>query len=91
MEVINERCCGLDVHKKTVVPCLITPQGQETRTFRTMTQGLLELADWLEERQVIHMVMESTGAFWKPIVRHEALFYREGMREPLLGSVAAGH
>jgi hypothetical protein len=52
MEVINERCCGLDVHKKRVVPCVITPQGQETRTFSTLTQGLLELADWLVECQV---------------------------------------
>lgn len=67
MEVINERCCGLDVHKKTVVACVITPQGQETRTFRTMTQGLLELADWLVEQGVTHAAMESTGVFWKPI------------------------
>jgi transposase len=47
MEVINERCCGLDIHKKTVVACRITPEGQETHTFSTMTVGLLELADWL--------------------------------------------
>jgi transposase len=67
MEVINERCCGLDLHKKTVVACVMTPQGQETRTFRTMTQGLLELADWLDERQITHVAMESTGVFWKPI------------------------
>jgi transposase len=67
MEVINERCCGLDVHKKTVVACRITPEGQETRTFRTMTAGLLELADWLVQGQVTHVAMESTGVFWKPI------------------------
>jgi transposase len=67
MEVINERCCGLDVHKKTVVACVITPQVQETRTFRTMTSGLLELADWLVEQGVTHAAMESTGVYWKPI------------------------
>jgi len=67
MEVIHERCCGLDVHKKTVVACVITPQGKETRTFSTMTQGLLEMADWLVERGVTHAAMESTGVFWKPI------------------------
>jgi transposase len=67
MEVIHERCCGLDVHKKTVVACVITPPGKETRTFSTMTQGLLEMADWLVERGVTHAAMESTGVFWKPI------------------------
>jgi transposase len=67
MEVIHERCCGLDVHKKAVVACVITPQGKETRTFSTMTQGLLEMADWLVERGVTHAAMESTGVFWKPI------------------------
>lgn len=67
MEVIHERCCGLDVHKKTVVACVITPQGKETRTFSTMTQGLLEMADWLVEQGITHVAMESTGVFWKPI------------------------
>jgi transposase len=67
MEVINERCCGLDVHKKRVVACVITPQGQETRTFSTLTQGLLELAAWLGECQVSHVAMESSGVFWKPV------------------------
>ncbi len=47
MRVLYERCCGLDVHKKTVVACVITPDGRETRTFGTMTPDLLELADWL--------------------------------------------
>ena len=47
IEVINERRCGLDVHKKRVVAYVIISQGQETRTFSTMTQGLLKkLADW---------------------------------------------
>jgi len=67
MDVINERCCGLDVHKKTVVACVITPEGQETRSFSAMTRGLLELADWLVAHRVTHVAMESTGVFWKPI------------------------
>ncbi len=72
MDVIYERCCGLDVHKKTVVACLITPgeAGQphkETRTFGTMTQDLLALADWLVAAGCTHVVMESTGVYWKPI------------------------
>ena len=49
MQVVHERCCGLDVHKKTVVACVITPEGQQTRTFGTMTRELLALADWLGE------------------------------------------
>lgn len=65
MEVLHERCCGLDVHKKTVVACAITPNGRELRTFSTMTEGLLTLAEWLEERQVTHVAMESTGIYWR--------------------------
>jgi transposase len=67
MQVINERCCGLDVHKKTVVACVITREGKEIQTFTTMTNDLLKLADWLSERGVTHVAMESTGVFWKPI------------------------
>ncbi len=67
MQVVYERCCGLDIHKKTAVACAITPEGQETRTFGTVTKGLLALADWLAARQVTHVAMESTGVFWKPI------------------------
>lgn len=67
MDVINPRCCGLDVHKKTVVACIITTRTKETRTFSTMTKDLLELKDWLNECGVTHVAMESTGVFWKPI------------------------
>jgi transposase len=67
MQVVHERCCGLDVHKKTVVACVITPEGQQTRTFGTMTRQLLALADWLGARGVTHVAMESTGVFWKPV------------------------
>lgn len=67
MQVLHERCCGLDVHKKTVVACVITPEGKEIKTFTTMTNGLLNLADWLAENGVTHIAMESTGVFWKPI------------------------
>lgn len=44
MEVIYERCCGVDVHKRKVVACVITPEGKEIRSFGTMTKGLLELS-----------------------------------------------
>ena len=67
MEVLYERCCGLDVHKKGIVACIITPEGKETRTFGTMTDDLLKLADWLASRHVTHVAMESTGSYWKPV------------------------
>lgn len=67
MEVVNPRCCGLDVHKKTVVACAITPEKKETRTFSTMTNDLLKLKKWLGECGVTHVAMESTGVLWKPV------------------------
>jgi len=67
MEVLHPRCCGLDVHKKTVTACVITPDGREIRTFGTMTNDLLQLKEWLHESKVTHVAMESTGVFWKPI------------------------
>ena len=67
MEVINPYCCGLDIHKKTIVACLITPAGKEIRSFGTMTESLLELADWLLLNNCTTVAMESTGVYWKPI------------------------
>lgn len=67
MEVLYERCCGLDVHKNSVVACAITPKGRETQTFGTMTEDLLALADWLSSLGVTHVAMESTGPYWKPV------------------------
>jgi transposase len=67
MEVLYPWCCGLDVHQKTVVACLITPEGKETRTFKTMTSDLLQLADWIVTKEVTHVAMESTGVFWRPV------------------------
>jgi transposase len=72
MDVLSPRCCGLDVHKKTVVAwCILSTKGrkpvQETRTFRTMTTDLLALADWLQEKGCSHGAMESTGVYWRPV------------------------
>ena len=72
MEVLNQCCAGLDVHKRTVVACLLRPgaSGQrrkELRTFGTMTADLLQLADWLAQAGCTHAAMESTGVFWKPV------------------------
>lgn len=72
MEVMFPRCCGLDVHKKTVVACVrIMHEGGKTektvRTFSTMTPDLLALCDWLSSFGVTHVAMESTGVYWKPV------------------------
>ena len=67
MEVINSCCCGLDIHKKTIVACLISSEGKEIRNFGTMTESLLELADWLLLNNCTVVAMESTGVYWKPI------------------------
>ena len=53
MRVVHERCCGLDVHKRTVVACVLTPDGQQTRTFATMTRDLVALSEWLQSLGVI--------------------------------------
>jgi len=72
MDVVYERCCGLDIHKRTVVACLLTPgaAGQpvkELRTFGTVTDELLALAAWLQDAGCTHVAMESTGVYWKPV------------------------
>jgi transposase len=67
MQVMYERCTGLNVHQKTVVACVLTPTGQETRTFGTMTAELLTLADWLLACGCTHVAIESTGDSWKPV------------------------
>src|SRR5438270_11144951 len=72
MEVVHERCCGLDVHAKTVLACLIAPDlsgkpTKEIRTFGTMTEDLLRLRDWLVKANCPIVAMESTGVYWKPI------------------------
>lgn len=72
MEVVNTHCAGLDVHKKTVVACALTPDGKrgwrkEVRTFATMTVEVLGLSDWLQGQGVKQVTMESTGEYWKPV------------------------
>jgi len=67
MEVVHARCCGLDVQKRQVVACMLTPDGKEVQTFGTVTAEVLRLGDWLGARSCTHVAMESTGVFWKPI------------------------
>src|ERR1051326_330225 len=72
MEVVHERCCGLDIHKM-IVACSIVPGGgsgkpvKSVRTFGTMSDELQQLSGWLAEQGVTHVAMESTASYWKPI------------------------
>jgi len=72
MEAIIERCCGLDVHKDTVVACVLTGPAEsrarkEIRTYGTTTTQLEQLRDWLGQVGCTHVGMESTGVYWVPV------------------------
>ena len=71
MEVLHPRCCGLDVHKETVVACLrLVIDGKvvkEVRTFSTTTAGLMALSEWLTQNNCGQIAMEATGVYWKPV------------------------
>ncbi|NJD04235.1 MAG: IS110 family transposase [Ruminiclostridium sp.] len=67
MEVVYERCCGLDVHKDKIVACIISGKKHDTRTFGTMTDDLWVMLDWIKEENCECVAMESTGSYWKPV------------------------
>jgi transposase len=72
MDVVYRRCCGLDVHKQTVVACLLLldEAGRKTkkkREFGTFSDDLRRLMLWLFSNHVTHVAMESTGVYWKPV------------------------
>jgi transposase len=67
MQVLYPCCCGIDIHAKTAVACLIKDGKKETRTFSTMTAELLRSLDWLTAAGCSHVAVESTGIYWKPV------------------------
>jgi len=73
MDVLIDRCAGLDVHQKTVVACVRSPgKGRQKRvsevaTFGTFEHQLVELRDWLVACGVTAVAMEATGVYWKPV------------------------
>ena len=72
MQVLHGCCCGIDIHKRFVVACVLTTAAdgrvaKVTRTFSTMTDELLALLDWLTEVGCTHVALESTSAYWRPI------------------------
>jgi transposase len=72
MEVVVERCAGIDVHKDMVAVCVRVPgpggeRVVELAEFSTFTEDLLALRDWLVAHGVTRVGMEATGVYWKPI------------------------
>src|SRR5262249_25496705 len=71
MQVVHSRCCGLDVHKKSISACvMIREHGRVEkleRRFGTFTQELEDLVSWLAQHNVTHVAMEATGVYWKPV------------------------
>ena len=61
MEVISPYVCGLDVHKKSITACILTPKQKEIRTFGTMTDDLWEFGDWIHSCRCTHVAVASTG------------------------------
>ena len=71
MEVVHPNCGGIDVHARQVVACsrVVSEQSvnREVRSYGTDTASLLALRGWLQSRGCTHVVMESTGVYWKPV------------------------
>jgi transposase len=74
MEDILECCCGLDIHKESIVACLLkgpldhaTRPQRELREFGTLAKDLIALRTWLEAEDCRYVAMESTGIYWQPV------------------------
>ncbi|MGA7316866.1 MAG: IS110 family transposase [Silvibacterium sp.] len=72
MEVQYARCCGIDIHKKSITVCVLIREGgrkeqKHLREFATTTSAILSCADWLRDLGVTHVAMESTGVYWRPV------------------------
>ena len=73
MELVVERCAGVDIGKDEVVACVRGPgpggrgRSKETRTFRSFTAELEAMAEWFAAQGVTEVVMEATGSYWKPV------------------------
>jgi transposase len=72
MEPIYRRCCGIDVHKKSISVCVLPATGNRSlpvreEQFRTFTRDLKRLRAWLLKCRVTDIVMESTGQYWRPV------------------------
>jgi transposase len=72
MRIIHQRCCALDVHKKSIVACVLVWDGKQAveerkKEFGTMRRELERLRFWLMACKVDAVAMEATGVYWKPV------------------------
>jgi transposase len=73
VDVLIERCAGIDIGKDEVVACVRTPQPggrgrrKQTRAFASFTGALEAMADWFTAEGVTDIAMEATGSYWKPV------------------------
>jgi transposase len=73
VDVLIERCAGIDIGKDEVVACVRTPAAsgrgrrKQTRTFRSFTGALEEMLGWFTAEGVSDIAMEATGSYWKPV------------------------
>jgi transposase len=85
MEVLHERCAGMDVHKEVIFVCALVGLGRQCQKikqkFGTFPEDLLQLRQWFVAQGVTHVLMESTGVYWMPI--YDAL---EGAVEIVVGN-----
>jgi transposase len=79
MEVVYRCCCGVDVHKKSIVACLNKNGKKELREYGTATGEIKEMANWLNEENCEMIAMESTGVYWKPLYNLFEIFDLDAM------------
>ena len=84
LDVVRERCAGIDVHKRQITVCAQVPQQQVIRAFATDTASLLTMVDWLQELRIDDVAMEATGSYWKPVYN---LLEATGLR-PIVGNAS---
>ena len=71
-KIFRKNCCGLDVHKTWIYACIgITDSNGRTEyhqsRFSSFTNGLCDLAKWLDKYSCKEVCMESTGKYWIPV------------------------
>jgi transposase len=73
LDVINPRAAGLDLHKEAIFACAPRGKGETdhpVKRFKTYTEDLEALGEWLKEKGVNSVAMEATGVFWWPVVEN---------------------
>ena len=70
--IVHPICCGLDVHKESISACVLYPDSNgvdhtDIEVFRTFTDDLMRLREWLLNHECPVVAMESTGIYWRPV------------------------